>query len=165
LFTEADVVLRLGRLAVVAALALGVLTDGVWARAQATRPLRSEKTVHFKTDQVIDLQMAAGPVTIRSVKFSSNMAQGMSARFKPGGAPDTQTTLRASFDVENPDKDEWVVTFALEYLDSKGKLIDHGSKGSSWEGEAKFFNFDHSILSYAIQFIDQVKISVSGKLD
>lgn len=152
----------------VAAFALiGIITVALIevARAQTTRPLRSEKTIAFKMDQLQDLHLTAGPVTIRSVKFTSNPHESVGARFRGRSATETETTIRASFDAENPEKDEWNVTFVLEFMDSKGKLIDRVSRSSSWEGEAKIFNLDHAILTYAVPLIDQVKIALSAKLD
>lgn len=150
------------RLAVAAGLVL--VPIGIVA-TQGTRPLRSDRTIPFKMDQLVDLQMIAGPVTVRSVKFASNPRESIAARFRTRGATGTETTVRASFEGENPDKDEWNVEFVLEFLDAKGKVVDRVSRTGSWQGEAKIFNADHPILTYALPFIDRVKISVSAKLD
>ena len=75
------------------------------------------------------------------------------------------TTIRGHFLVENPSADEWEVTFILEFLDKSGKLIDKATRKSSWEGEAKPFDFDHAILQYVVPSIAQVRISLEGRLD
>jgi hypothetical protein len=116
-------------------------------------------------DQLADLQMAAGPVTVRSVKFTTNPKESIGSRFRGRAATDTETTVRAAFDAENPDKDDWNVTFVLEFFDAKGKVVDRVSRTNTWGGEAKVFNLDHPILSYALPFVDHVKISLSAKLD
>jgi hypothetical protein len=160
------VIVSLGRrraAALVAASCVAILVH-VPIGAQ-TKPLRSEKTIDYKPDQLIDLQLSAGPVLVRSVKFTSNPRESIGSRFRGRTATQTETTLRASFDAENPDKDEWSVTFVLEFLDGKGKVVDRVSRSESWEGEAKIFNLDHPMLTYAIPFVEKVKISLSAKLD
>lgn len=156
---------RFNRLALAAAILAAALVQTTGARAQTTRSLRADKTISFKMDQIQDLHMTAGPVTIRSVKFMSNPRESIGVRFRPRTATDTETTIRAAFDAENPEADEWSVTFVLEFLDGKGKVVDRVSRSSSWEGEAKIFNLDHPILTYAVGFVERVKISVSAKLD
>jgi hypothetical protein len=156
---------RVGAFAIIVTLLTTVLLQVAVVRAQGQRPLRSEKTIPFKMDQLQDLQMVAGPITVRSVKFSSNPRESLGARFRSRTASETETTVRGSFDAENPDKDEWSATFVLEFLDAKGKLIDRVSRSSTWEGEAKVFNLDHPILTYVVPLVDQVKISITAKLD
>jgi hypothetical protein len=152
------------RAVLMAALLVAALVQMPALDAQ-TKPLRSEKTVDFKSDQLIDLQMSAGPVVVRSVKFTSNARESIGSRFRIRSPTATETMLRAAFDAENSEKDEWNVTFVLEFLDGKGKVIDRVSRSDSWEGEAKVSNIDHPILTYAIPFIERVKISLSAKLD
>jgi hypothetical protein len=82
-----------------------------------------------------------------------------------GTGSEVTTTIRSHFLVENPDSDEWEVTFVLEYLDKSGKVVDRVTKKSSWEGEAKPFDFDHQLLEYVLPAIDQVKIKLEARKD
>jgi N-acetylneuraminic acid mutarotase len=75
------------------------------------------------------------------------------------------TTIRAHFLAENPSTDEWEVTFSMEFLDKAGKVIEKVTKKSSWEGEAKPFDFDHEILEYVVPMIAQVRVKLEGRLD
>jgi hypothetical protein len=129
--------------------------------------LRFEKTVPWQTGKLIDLNAVVGPVRIGKVEFSNEGKGGgsIASRIRGGASSDTQTVLRATFDGENPKEDEWVVTFTLELLDGKGRLIDRGSGKESFEGEAKNARVDHAILDYVVPMIAKVRIKLEARLD
>jgi hypothetical protein len=137
------------------------------AGAQEEGSLRFEKTVNWTPGRLIDLNALVGPVRIGKVEFSNEGKGGgsIASRFRGGGASDTQTTLRATFDGENPKEDEWVVTFTLELLDKNGKLIDRATGKEGFEGEAKTARIDHPILEYVVPMIDKVRIKLEAKFD
>lgn len=137
------------------------------AGAEEPRSLRFEKTVSYKTDKLIDLNATVGPVRIAKVELSQvSGGGGIVDRLRSGGGPsETQTLLRATFDGENPEEDEWVVTFTLDFLDSKGKLIDRATGKEGLEGEAKVIKVDHAILTYVLPMIDKVEIRMEARLD
>jgi hypothetical protein len=137
------------------------------AAAAQEGSLRFEKTVPWTTGRLTDLNAAVGPVKHGKVEFSNQGrgGGGIASRIRGGGASDTQTTLRASFDGENPKDEEWVVTFTLEFLDAKGRLIDRASGKESFEGEAKNAKVDHAILEYVVPMIDKVRIKLEARLD
>lgn len=138
------------------------------AGAQEGRSLRFEKTVSYKTGKLIDLNAAVGPVRIAKVELSqpSGSSGSIVDRIRSGGgSSETQSTIRASFDAENPDEDEWVVTFTLDFLDSRGRLIDRAVGKEGLEGEAKVVKVDHQILTYVLPMIDRVEIRLEARLD
>ena len=140
------------------------------AAAQEERSLRFEKTVPYKTGQLIELGAMVGPVRVAKVELSQpksgSVKEAIVGRITgSGGSSETQSTIRAAFDAENPKDEEWVVTFTLDFLDSKGRLIDRVSKSESFEGEAKVYNLDHSILTYVLPMIDRVEIRLEARLD
>lgn len=137
------------------------------AGAQEEGSLRFEKTVSWTTGKLIDVGATVGPVRIGKVEFSNEGKGGgsIASRFRGGGASDTQTTLRATFDGENPKEDEWVVTFTLELLDRNGKLIDRMTGKEGFEGEAKTARIDHPILEYVVPMIDKVRIKLEARFD
>ncbi|MES1211134.1 MAG: hypothetical protein ABUL63_02240, partial [Acidobacteriota bacterium] len=138
------------------------------AAAQEARSLRFEKTFSYKTGTLISLNAAVGPVRLAKVEFSQpsgSAAGSIVDRIRGGGSPETHSTIRAGFDAENPEEDEWVVTFTLDFLDSKGRLIDRATGKEGLEGEAKVINVDHSILTYVIPMIDRVAIKLEARLD
>jgi hypothetical protein len=129
--------------------------------------LRFEKTVSWQTGKLVNLDTMVGPVRIGKVEFTNEGRGGgsISSRFRGGAASDTQTVLRASFDGENAKDEEWVVTFTLEFLDAKGRLIDRATGKESWEGEAKTARIDHALLEYVVPMIDKVRIKLEARLD
>ena len=131
--------------------------------------LRTERVVSYVTRKNIPLSAKVGPVNIQSVEFTDrgrgSTPGGLSGIMRGGGSPETNTTIRAHFIVENPSADEWEVTFTLEFLDKSGKLIDKATRKASWEGEAKPLDFDHPILQYVVPAIAQIRISLEGRLD
>lgn len=136
------------------------------ASAQEEGSLRFEKTVDWTTGKLVNLNALVGPVRIGKVEFSNEGKGGgsIASRFR-SGTSDTQTTLRATFDGENPKEDEWVVTFTLEFLDRNGKLIDRATGKEGYEGEAKTARIDHPILEYVVPMIDKVRIKLEAKYD
>ena len=127
--------------------------------------LRAERTVSYVTGKSIALNAKVGPVGVQSVEFSD---RGRVTTGLPGmrtTPSETSTVLRGHFVVENPSADEWEVTFTIEFRDKSGKVIDRAAKKSTWEGEAKPYDFDHPILAYAVPLIAEVRISLEGRLD
>lgn len=138
------------------------------AGAAESRSLRFEKNVNYQTDKLINLDATVGPVRIAEVEFSqpSGGSGSIVDRIRSGGgSSETQSTLRASFDAENPEEDEWVVTFTLDFLDSKGRLIDRAVGKQGLEGESMVVKVDHQILTYVIPLIDRVEVKLEARLD
>jgi hypothetical protein len=138
------------------------------AGAAEPRSLRFEKTVNYKTGKLLDLDATVGPVQIALVEFSQPGGGGGSIvdRIRSGGgSSETQSILRASFDAENPEEDEWVVTFTLDFLDGRGRLIDRAVGKEGLEGEAKVVKVDHQILTYVLPMIERVEIKLEARLD
>ena len=133
--------------------------------------LRAERVVDYTPGKAAPLNARVGPVSIQSVEFSdrgrSSGQGGFTSRITGGAGTDSEasTTIRSHFLAENPTADEWQVTFTLEFLDKSGKVIDRVTKKSSWEGQAKPFDLDHSLLSYVIPAIAQVRVKLEGRLD
>lgn len=153
-----------------ASAALALTGALVAAGAAQESSLRAERTVDYKTTKAFTLDAKVGPVRIQSAEFSNlgrNYSHGgIGSRMRGGGTEsEVSTTLRTHFLAENPSGDEWEVTFTIEYLDKAGKVIERVTKKSSWEGEAKPFDFDHQILEYVVPMIAQVKIKMEGRLD
>ena len=134
------------------------------------RSLRFEKTVDWQLGKLIDLNATVGPVRVSKVELSQpeggSMKDSIVGRIRGGGgSPETQATIRAAFDTENPEEDEWVVTYTLDLLDSKGNLIDRVVDSEGLEGEAKVVNVDHTTLKYVLPFVDKVKIRLEARYD
>ncbi|HVF62188.1 MAG TPA: hypothetical protein VNJ70_20445 [Thermoanaerobaculia bacterium] len=148
--------------------ALAVLLCAGTVAAQE-RSLRFEKTVDWQLGKPIALNATVGPVRVASVEFRKGEPGGGG----PGGAilgrlrgaSETEATVTAAFDTENPSADEWVVTYTVDFLDAKGKLIDRASGKEEFEGEADVYRLDHAILEYVLPFVDRVKVRLEAKYD
>ena len=119
----------------------------------------------YASGKAVALNAKVGPVSVQSVEFSD---RGRVTSGLPGmrtTPSETSTTLRAHFVVENPSADEWEVTFTVEFRDRSGKVVDRAVKKSTWEGEAKPYDFDHPILAYVVPLIAEVRITLEGRLD
>jgi hypothetical protein len=133
-----------------------------------------EKTVPFERGELIALGAQVGPVRIANVELSTGGNGGgpgggirdrIMGSMPGGGDPETRTTITAAFDTENPREEEWVVTYTLDFLDSKGKLIDRATKSKGFEGEATVYRVEHSTLTYVMPFISKVRIRLEAKYD
>ena len=152
------------------ALAFSVLAIGGWHVAAQESSLRAERTFDYRTNRVFDVKATVGPVRIASVEFTDlgkGYGQGgIGGRLRaPGNTSEASTTLRAHFLAENPSADEWEVAFTLEFLDKSGAIIERVTKRSTWEGEAKPYDFDTQILTYVVPMITRVRIKMEGRLD
>ena len=133
--------------------------------------LRFEKTVPYRLDQTHTLGARVGPVRVDSVVLTTGgdggMRDSIMARVRPPGSadPEVSTTIKASFDTQNPTEDEWVVTYTLDFLDKDGRLIDRATKKGSVEGEAKYISVDHATLTYVVPAIAKVRIRLEARLD
>ena len=130
--------------------------------------LRAERVVSYAIGKPVPVSAKVGPVSIQSVEFTdrgrASSPSGLTNLVRPS-VSEASTTIRSHFLVENPSADEWEVSFTLEFLDKSGALIDKATKKSTWEGEAKPFDFDHVILQYVVPSIAQVRITLEGRLD
>ena len=137
------------------------------AGAEEPRSLRFEKTVGYQTDKLIDLNATVGPVRVAKMEFSQPSGGGSIVdRLRSAGGPSaTESTIRASFDAETPEEEEWVVTFTLDFLDKQGKLIDRAVGKQGLEGEAEVVKVDHHILTYVLPMIDRVEVKLEARLD
>jgi hypothetical protein len=145
----------------VAAAAIVTLPSAPAARAQDSS-LRAERVVPFASGRAAPLKVKVGPVNVQSVEFSDRGRSG--SGLLRATVPETATTLRGHFLVENPASDEWDVTVTLEFRDKAGKVIDRVVKKGSWEGEAKPLDVDHVILSYVVPMIADVRITFEARL-
>lgn len=157
---------RTVRLTLTALLALAALP----ALAQDRTRLKFEKTIPYQLDKKVRLDAQVGAAHIDTVELSQpvggSVGESIASRIRGGGGtPDTQATVRASFEVEQPEDADWHVTFVLEFYDRQGKLIDRASKTKEFEGEATTYKLDHAILQYVVPFIHEVKVKLEAALD
>jgi hypothetical protein len=131
--------------------------------------LRVKKTVEFKLDSETKLNIRVGPMFIDSVAFENRGSGTTRSKvfgvLRRSGSAETAVTLRCALEVENPKEDEWELTATIEFLDSKGELIDRVRSSREFEGEADTWTIDHDILGYVIPLISEVRIEFQAELD
>ena len=159
------------KIVTVALLAIATLSSMTTTASTQERSLRFEKTVDWQLGKLIELNATVGPVKVGKVEFSQpeggSVKDSIVGRIRGGGggSSETQATVRASFDSENPEEDEWVVTYTLDLLDGKGRLIDRIVRSEGLEGEAKVVQVEQSTLKYVLPFIAKVRIRLEARFD
>jgi hypothetical protein len=143
--------------------ALMVLTSMLSLPAQGDR---FEQKQAFALDKPLLIDGTAGPVKVTTLKIT-DLGRG----YKPGGVSlrnivtpsELSTTLRFAFDVNNPTKEEWQVTFTIELLDKSGKVIDRVTKKENYDNETQRLHVEHPLLEYVMPMVSDVKITLQGK--
>lgn len=112
------------------------------------------------------LTTVAGPVKIKSVTMT-NLGKGyartvLGVRTAPAPS-ELSTTLRLVFEVENPVKEDWEVTFTVEFMDKAGKVVDRTSKKENYDDETAKMTFEHPLLEYVVPLISDMRITVMGR--
>jgi hypothetical protein len=127
---------------------------------------RFEQKLAFEIDKSLPLNGTAGPVKVPTLKIL-NLGRGYSR----GGislrsvnqASELSTTLRFSFEVNNPTREEWQVEFTIEMMDKSGKVIDRLSKKENYDDEQKVLNIEHPLLEYVMPMVSDVRITLQGR--
>lgn len=132
-------------------------------------PLLAQERFDVKQPFAIDKPMLvdgkAGPVRVTTLKIS-NLGRG----YKPGGVSlrnivqpsELSTTLRFDMDVNNPTKEEWLVTFTIELLDKSGKVIDRVTKKENYDNEMDRMIIEHPLLEYVMPMVSDVRVTLLG---
>lgn len=147
---------------------LALLTAGLIASlvtAQDMGRLRFNKTFRFATGEPIEVNAQVGPVRISSIEFQEVGLSTKRKLFKKKQDESIQTGILAAIQGENPTKDEWDVSFTIDFLDKNGKLIDRMRDTEEWEGEAKVHEFQHTTLAYVLPLIAKVEITLEAAID
>jgi hypothetical protein len=153
--------MRTLRLGVLALLLFGL------GRLDAGQPsLRAEKTVKYRTGESIALDVRVGPVKVSTVTFTVGGPGGIGAAVKAKMSrldPNTQTMLTVAFDAENPESDEWLVNYTIEFLNAKGEVIDRFTTKDSYEAQAKTSSFEHATLKAVLPLVDKVRMKFQAE--
>lgn len=126
---------------------------------------RNEQKVPFEIDKAQPMTGVAGPVKITSLKVI-NLGRGYSRggiSLRSAPPSELSTTLRFAFDVNNPTKEEWDVTFTVELMDKAGKVIDRVAKKENYEDESDVLTIEHPLLEYVVPMITEVRVTLQGK--
>jgi hypothetical protein len=138
----------------------------VWSLPLLAQGEKFEVKQPFALEKPVLLDGMVGPVKVTTMKIT-DLGRG----YKPGGVSlrnivtpsELSTTLRFSLDVNNPTKEEWLVTFTIELLDKSGKVIDRVTKKENYDNETQRLNIEHPLLEYVLPMVSDVKVTLQGK--
>jgi hypothetical protein len=154
--------------AVVSAVCAAMVAIGSAAAVAQERTGRFQRTVDFAPPKTVKLDASVGPVKIESVEFADlgrgYSSGGFGARFRAASDSEASTAVRARFLVDNPTREEWELTLTLEFLDKDGKVVDKLTKKNDYDDETATWNIEHPLLEYVMPLIDQVRITIQGRV-
>ena len=145
---------------------VALVVGSAWVAGEQP-PLEAEKTVTFRTDTPIVLDVRVGPVTVSGVKVTVFDPGGIGASLKAKVShfdPQTQTALHVAFDAENGTADACKVTYSVEFLDAKDAVVDRFTDKASYKNGAKTSTFDHVTLKALVPLIDKMRIKFQASL-
>lgn len=127
---------------------------------------KADQSVPLEFGKAHTLTTVAGPVKVKTVTMT-NLGKGY-ARTVLGvrttlPPSELSTTVRLVFDVENPAKEEWGVTFTVEFMDKAGKVVDRTSKKEDYDNETAKLTMEHPMLEYVLPMISEVRVTVMGR--
>jgi hypothetical protein len=126
----------------------------------------ADQSVPFEADKTHALTTVAGPVKVTTLKLT-NLGRGYSRggiSLRSVSPPsELSTTMRLAFDVNNPTREEWDVTFTVEFMDKAGKVVDRVSKKENYENESGVLTIEHPLLEYVIPMISTMRVSIVGR--
>jgi hypothetical protein len=119
-------------------------------------------TVKFSPLNQIDLDGAAGEITVRSVEFEVAGAKGggITGAFSSGDA-DMQAVITTRLGCATTADTKVKFDMLIEFLDQDGRVIDRKGAKESLKNNDKVFNIKHTTLRWAVDYIDQARITVS----
>ena len=127
---------------------------------------KADQSVPLEFGKAHALTTVAGPVKVKTLTMT-NLGKGY-ARTVLGvrttlPPSELSTTVRLVFDVENPAREEWGVTFTVEFMDKAGKVVDRTSKKEDYDNETAKLTMEHPMLEYVLPMISEVRVTVMGR--
>lgn len=139
--------------------------DTVEAEAAPEQPGPEFKsTVKFSPLNQIDLDGAAGEITVRSVEFEVAGAKGggITGAFSSGDA-DMQAIITTRLGCATTADTKVKFDILIEFLDQDGQVIDRKGAKENLKNNDKVFNVKHTTLRWAVDHIDQARITVTAR--
>jgi hypothetical protein len=132
----------------------------------AAQENRTDQSVPLEFGKTHALTTLAGPVKVKTLTMT-NLGRGYAKTVlgvrTTASSSDLTTTLRLVLDVENPVKEDWDVTFTVEFMDKAGKVIDRTSKRENYDDETAKMTIEHPLLEYVVPLVSDVRVTVQGR--
>ena len=123
-----------------------------------------KSTIKFSLLSQLDLDGAAGQISVRSVEFevAGSKGGGITGTFSSGDA-DMNAVITTRLGCATTADTKQKFDIMVEFLDEDGDVIDRVFENQSLKNKAKVFNIKHTTLRWAVDHIVQVRISVKAK--
>jgi hypothetical protein len=132
----------------------------------AAEPAGTEftQTVKFSPLSQTSLDGAAGEIDLRTVEFEVAGAKGggITGAFSSGDA-DMQAIITTRLGCATTADTKVKFDMLIEFLDQDGQVIDRTGAKESLKNNDKVFNIKHTTLRWAVDYIDQARITVTIK--
>lgn len=121
-----------------------------------------EATVDIEKNETIKLDGTVGEVQVRTIEF---LRQDLKKGVVKGAFGSSNDDLKSKFKVRlscatEADKKR-KIRVEVEFLDGEGTVIDRLVQDVNLKNEAKVFEFEHTILTWAVSHIAQASIKVA----
>lgn len=139
------------------------------ALALATAPgladdLIQSKTVEFRQGQSIDLGLEVGNLRVPQLQILPDDAGMLDHLRASPGLEERFSWLRYGLYAENPSDDSWKLEVQVRLLDANEAVIDEFEfDGLVRKGRTRLIDEKRVTLNYAIQYIEDVQITVSAR--
>lgn len=121
-------------------------------------------TVKFSPLNQMGLNGTAGEIDVRSVEFEVAGAKGggVKGAFSSGDA-EMQAIITTRLGCATTADTKVKFDMLIEFLDADGQVIDRVKNTDSLKDNDKVFDFKHTTLRWAVDHIDQARVTVSVK--
>ena len=122
------------------------------------------KKVPFAEKQPIRLDMVVGNLRVPELKITPTEARLVDQVLPPRGGHARFSWLNYAVSAENPSAQEWTLAVRIRLLDRSGAVIDEFEFSRDiGAGKAKAAELRRLTLNYAVQYVDQVEVTLSAE--
>jgi hypothetical protein len=138
--------------------------EGEPAEAAAPPSNSFETTIGFTPLNQASLDGTAGQIEIQTVEFEVAGAKGggIGGVFSSADS-DMQAILTTRLTLKTSAETKVKFDMMIEFLDEKQQVIDRALKSDSFKQSQKTFDIKHTTLRWAVDHIDQARITVAVK--
>jgi Na+-transporting methylmalonyl-CoA/oxaloacetate decarboxylase gamma subunit len=123
-----------------------------------------QTTVKFSQLQKAALDGNAGEIAVQSVEFEVAGAKGGGIKGAlSSGDSEMQAIITTRLTLGSSADTKVKVDMMVEFLDKDGQVIDRVMNSDSFKKSQKTFDIKHTTLRWAVDYIDQARITVTQK--
>jgi hypothetical protein len=130
----------------------------------AAEELIKTKSVEFRQGQSIDLGLQVGKLRVPQLQILPDDAGMLDHLRASPGLEERFSWLRYGLYAENPGDQSWKLEIQVRLLDANGAVVDEFDfDGVVRKGRTRLIDKKRVTLNYAVQYIDDVEITVSAR--